>query len=116
MNQYSVQPPAGYEDGYTPQEPLLARDSFRSAKQKRVKGCDESPLVLTNCRILDTRTGQSSSYGHSVVIRAGKIQAVDAQIPPEGAVVIKFHGMLRMPGTMQLLQEIRAVHQIWQET
>lgn len=99
MNQYSVQPPPGYEDGYAPQEPLLPRDSFRFAKQQRAAGCDESPLVLTNCRILDTRTGQSSSYGHSVVLNSGTIQAVDAQIPPEGAIVINCHGMLLMPGT-----------------
>eukprot|EP00878_Enallax_costatus_P029472 GHUV01031959.1.p1 GENE.GHUV01031959.1~~GHUV01031959.1.p1 ORF type:complete len:291 (+),score=45.05 GHUV01031959.1:548-1420(+) len=98
MNEYSVQPPPGYEDGYALQEPLLARDSFRFAKQQRTRGCDESPLVLANCRILDTRTGQSSSYGHSVVIRSGRVEAVDAQIPPEGAVVVNCHGMLLMPG------------------
>lgn len=97
-----MQPPEGQEDGDIPYGPLLARDSFRIAKQKRAKVCDESPLMLTNCRLLDTRTGQGSSYGHSVVIRNGRIQAVDAQVPPEGAVVINCHGMLLMPGALYL--------------
>lgn len=114
MNQFSVKAPAGYEDGYAPQEPLLARDSFRYAKQQRSIGCEESSLVLTNCRVLNTRTGESSSYGHSVVVHNGRIQAVDAQIPPEGAVVINCHGMLLMPGrrffTCILRIQLRAPH------
>jgi hypothetical protein len=54
--------------------------------------------VLTNCRLLDTRTGQISSFGHSVVIKQGRIEAVDLQLPPQGAVVINCSGLVLMPG------------------
>lgn len=54
--------------------------------------------MLTNCRLLDTRTGQCSSFGHSVVIKRGRIEAVDAQLPPQGAVVINCSGLVLMPG------------------
>eukprot|EP00882_Tetradesmus_deserticola_P033796 GHRQ01038631.1.p1 GENE.GHRQ01038631.1~~GHRQ01038631.1.p1 ORF type:complete len:218 (+),score=31.23 GHRQ01038631.1:339-992(+) len=96
MEPYSVVPPG---DGVLEQhEPLLARDSFRYAKQRRAQCVQESPLVLTNCRLLDTRTGQCSSYGHSMVIRHGRIEAIDSQLPPQGAVVINCSGLVLMPG------------------
>ncbi|WIA11160.1 hypothetical protein OEZ85_011297 [Tetradesmus obliquus] len=96
MEPYSVVPPG--DGALEQQEPLLARDSFRYAKQRRAQRCEESPLVLTNCRLLDTRTGQCSSFGHSVVIKRGRIEAVDAQLPPQGAVVINCSGLVLMPG------------------
>jgi imidazolonepropionase-like amidohydrolase len=51
---------------------------------------------------LDTRTGQISSFGHSVVIRQGRIEAVDSQLPPQGAIVINCSGLVLMPGLLQL--------------
>lgn len=54
--------------------------------------------MLTNCRLLDTRTGQCSSFGHNLVIRQGRIEAVDSPLPPQGAVVINCSGLVLMPG------------------
>ncbi len=94
-----MQPHVREDDLDARQEPMLARDSFRYVKQQRAKFCEENPLVLTNCRLLNTRTGHCSSYGHSVVISKGNIVAVDGvQLPPEGAVVINCNGHVLMPG------------------
>jgi hypothetical protein len=45
------------------------------------------------------RTGTCSTYGHSLVMRGGKISEVDAQVPPTDAVVVNCGGLLLMPGT-----------------
>lgn len=50
------------------------------------------------CRLLDVRTGTCSSYGHSLVVYKGKIDEIDAQVPPDRAVVLNCGGLLLMPG------------------
>jgi imidazolonepropionase-like amidohydrolase len=95
--QYCIEPSSD-EQGPA-QGPFLARDSFRVAKRRRVGSSHERPLVLTNCRLLDVRRGTVSSYGHSVVVRGGRIEAVDTQqVPPDDAVIINCSGKLLMPG------------------
>lgn len=78
--------------------PLLARDSYRHAKRQRAQGAPERPLVLTNIRLLDIRTGTCSTYGHCLVVHKGRIAEIDAQMPAENAIVINCGGMLLMPG------------------
>lgn len=76
----------------------LARCSWAAAKRARSTGAAERPLALTHVRLLDVRSGRLSQHSSIIVCRAGRVESIDAQVPPPDAVVLDCGGRVCMPG------------------